>query len=300
MFDLSDGIRQDPDPAEPPGGGSRSDPSTATPVGPMGDDNLEAGPVPPGESPGPKAGGRRLLPRLVLGTSIAAVLIVLVALLGKEAFPYLRWFAEWVEGLGFWAPVAYIAGYTILTVAMVPGSPLTIAAGAIFGLAWGTAYALIGATTGACAAFLISRYVARGTIERRLEGNARFAAVDRAIADRGFFIVVLLRLSPVFPFNLINYGLGLTKVPFPHYAAASIAMLPGSLLYVYIGFAAGSVAAALSGEAERDWGPSDIVLLVLGLLATILVTAWVTRLARRALKEATGDGDPAHPPARSA
>lgn len=272
----------------------------SVPVGHLNDISLEVARVPAMDSPPVSSGrGRPILIKVVGGVVIVAALILLIVTLGKEAFPYLQRFAEWVEGLGLWAPVVYVAGYSVLTVALVPGSPLTIAAGAIFGLFWGAVYALLGATMGACSAFLVARYVARGAVESRLRGNPKFAAIDRAIGNRGFLIVLLLRLSPVFPFNLINYGLGLTKVRFVHYAAASIAMLPASLLYVYIGYAAGSVAAALSGQSEREWGPFDFVFLGFGLLATIIVTVWVTRVARKALKEATGDadGEAAGPPA---
>lgn len=242
----------------------------------------------------PATRGKAVKITVVLG--IVAVLALLVVALGKEAAPYLEGFARWVEGLGLWGPIVFVAGYAVLTVALIPGSPLTMAAGAIFGLPLGTLYALTGASLGACGAFLTSRTIARGSVERRLEGNEKFLAVDRAIGDRGLFICLLLRLSPVFPFNLLNYGLGLTKVRFHHYALACIGMLPGTLLYVYLGFAAGNVAAALSGTSERESGPLDHALLVFGLGATILVTTWITRIARRALKEAAGDGSSSNPP----
>ncbi|MCZ6602372.1 MAG: TVP38/TMEM64 family protein [Planctomycetota bacterium] len=231
--------------------------------------------------------------RLLLILGGLAGLVAAISILGPKALPYLRTFAEWVEGLGFWAPIIYILGYATLTVVMVPGSPLTISAGPLFGILQGTLYAFLGATAGACSAFLVARYVARGAIERRLEGNAKFMSIDRAIRSRGFFLVLLLRLSPVFPFNLINVGLGLTKVRFHHFALASIGMLPGTLLYVYIGYAAGDIATALSGQSERQKTIFDYALLIMGLVATLVVTTWVTRLARNALKEATGDGDTA-------
>jgi uncharacterized membrane protein YdjX (TVP38/TMEM64 family) len=171
----------------------------------------------------------------------------------------------------------------VATVAFIPGSLLTLAAGAIFGLAKGTLYTFLGATLGATAAFLVARYLARGAIEKKIAGNPRFAAIDRAVGREGFKIVALLRLSPVFPFNLLNYSLGLTRVKLLHYATASIAMLPGTLLYVYYGKAAGSLA-ALAGGAETRKGTESWILLGVGLLATIGVTAYVTRLAGRALK----------------
>ena len=144
----------------------------------------------------------------------------------------------------------------------------------------------LAAVLGSSAAFLVSRYVARSSIERRLAGNARFAAMDRAVGAQGRKIVFLLRLSPVFPFTLLNYGLGLTNVRFVDYVVASIGMLPGTLLYVYYGKVIGDVA-ALAGGTAMEKGPADYAILILGLAATIVVTTIVTRIARRALSDAT-------------
>ena len=221
------------------------------------------------------------------GLLIAAAVAAL-ALLGREAGAVVPQFAEWVEGRGIFAPIVFIAGYALAVVAFVPGSLLTLAAGAIFGLAEGTVYVLIAATLGASGAFLVARHLARPAVERRLAGNERFAAIDRAVGGRGRRIVFLLRLSPAFPFNLLNYGLGLTRVRFSDYLVASIGMLPGTMLYVYYGKLAGEVAALAAGaEIERGFGYYSV--LVLGLAATIAVTTVVTRIARRALNEATGE-----------
>ena len=214
------------------------------------------------------------------------VAIVALVALGRQLGGYLPTFAQWIDGLGFWGPALLIIGYAAATVAFVPGSVLTLAAGAIFGLGSGTVYVFIAATLGSALAFLVSRYVARDAIERRLEGNERFTAIDRAVGREGFKIVLLLRLSPVFPFNLLNYALGLTGVSFRDYLLASVGMLPGTLLYVYYGKVAGDVA-RLAGGAQVQ-GMAYYGVLAVGLLATILVTAFVTRTARQALKEATG------------
>ena len=223
---------------------------------------------------------------LVLG------LLAGLILAGREAAGLLPRFAAWVEGLGVWGPVVFVLGYILATVAFVPGSLLTLGAGAIFGLVQGTALVLAGATLGASAAFLVSRYVARGAVERRLAGNVRFDAIDRAVGEQGRKIVLLLRLSPVFPFNLLNYALGLTRVRFADFAVASIGMLPGTLLYVYYGKVAGDVA-RLAGGTGIPRGRGYYAVLGLGLAATVLVTTIVTRTARRALEEATrGDHDP--------
>lgn len=231
--------------------------------------------------------------RLALTLAIVAAALAALILGGRQAGQYLPQFAAWVQSLGFWGPLAFILGYALATVGFVPGSLLTLAAGAIFGLAQGTLYTFLGATLGAAAAFLIARYGARGAIERRIAGNARFAAIDRAVGREGFKIVALLRLSPVFPFNLLNYSLGLTKVRFLDYLLASIAMLPGTLLYVYYGKAAGSLAAVAGGvKAER--GAEYWLTLGIGLVATIAVTTVITRLAGRALRQQIGTEEEPH------
>ena len=216
---------------------------------------------------------------------VAGALLAVAALvvLGRYAGQYVPRFASWVESLGVWAPVVFIAGYALATVAFVPGVLLTLAAGAIFGVLRGTLYVMIGATIGACAAFLIARYVARDAIEKRIRQNARFAAIDRAIGREGWKLVLLLRLSPIFPFNLLNYALGLTKVPFRDYAIACVGMIPGSVLYVYSGKVAGDVAAAVAGQA-RPAGTASYALIAVGLVATVIATVLITRTARRALE----------------
>jgi uncharacterized membrane protein YdjX (TVP38/TMEM64 family) len=226
----------------------------------------------------------RPLPLVRLLVVVAAVALMLVA--GRRLGALIPAFTTWVDGLGVWGPVAFVVGYAIATVAFVPGSLLTLAAGAVFGLGKGTALVLVAATLGASAAFLVSRYAARGLVERRLAGNERFAAIDRAIGTEGRKIVLLLRLSPVFPFNLLNYALGLTRVRFADYLVASIGMLPGTLLYVYYGKVAGDVA-RLAGSTAVPRGAAYYGFVALGLVATVVVTTLVARTARRALQEVT-------------
>ena len=221
--------------------------------------------------------------RVALGVAALAALIVL----GRQAGGYVLGFAGWVKGLGAWGPVVFIAGYVLATVAFVPGVLLTLAAGAIFGLVQGVLYVFVAATLGASAAFLVGRYLARAAVERRIAANPRFAAIDRAVGAEGRKIVFLLRLSPVFPFNLLNYALGLTRVRFADFFLASVGMLPGTVLYVYSGKLIGDVTALASGAAVEK-GAAYYAVLVLGLVATVAVTAFVTRTARRALRDATG------------
>ena len=224
--------------------------------------------------------------RLVLrGAGIAAAIAVLL-LLGRQLGGLLPRFAAWVEGLGAWGPIAFVVGYALATVAFAPGSVLTLAAGALFGVVRGTLYVFVAAVLGASIAFLVARHLARPWVERRLAASPSFAAIDRAIAAQGRRIVFLLRLSPAFPFNLLNYALGLTKVSFGDALVASVGMLPGTLLYVYYGRVGRELAAAAAGHAAER-GIGDWAVLALGLVATIAVTAILARIARKALREAT-------------
>jgi uncharacterized membrane protein YdjX (TVP38/TMEM64 family) len=221
--------------------------------------------------------------------ALIGVAVIAVVLVARNLGGYIPQFAVWVNGMGIWGPIVFILGYAAAAVAFLPGSLLTLVAGAIFGLGAGVVYVFIAATLGASAAFLVSRYVARGAVESRLAGNPQLAAIDKAVGGQGRKIVFLLRLSPVFPFNLLNYALGLTNVRFLDYLVASVGMLPGTLLYVYYGKLAGDVAALAGGVAvEKDAAYYGV--LGVGLVATVIVTTIVTRIARRALREATTEG----------
>ena len=230
-------------------------------------------------TPGSRA---RMIPRVAL----AIVAIVALVLAGKRLAVLVPQFAEYINSLGAIGAVVFVLGYVLACIAFVPASILTLAAGAIFGLAKGIALVFVAAMLGATAAFLIARYVARGAIEKRVANNAKFAALDAAIGAQGRRIVFLLRLSPVFPFSLLNYALGLTRVTFADYIIGSIGMLPGTVLYVYYGRLVGDVAALAGGvKAPKDAGYYAV--LILGLVATVVVTTIVTRTARTALNDAT-------------
>lgn len=231
----------------------------------------------------------------------AAVLIALAVLLllllgGRELLALVPAFAGWVEGLGVAGAAVFVAGYVAAAVALVPGSLLTLAAGAVFGVMRGTLLVMLGATLGATAAFLVARHLARPAVERRLGRDPRVRRIDRAIARQGFRVVLLLRLSPALPFNVMNYALGLTRVRLRDYVLASAGMLPGTLLYVYYGKVAGDVAALAAGVAVPR-GPEYWAVLALGLAATLALTVVVTRAARRALQEETDDATHDAPPA---
>lgn len=192
-----------------------------------------------------------------------------------------------VRAFGPAAPLAYGAAYVVATVLFVPGAPLTIGAGVAFGLLWGTVLVSVASTVGAALAFLVGRHLLREKVGAWVADRPRFRLVDRAVGEQGWKIVALTRLSPLFPFNLLNYAYGLTRVGFGGYVAASwVAMLPGTLLYVYLGVAGAEVAEAATGAA--DWGRT--ALQALGLLATLGVVVVAGRIATRALREAADTG----------
>jgi uncharacterized membrane protein YdjX (TVP38/TMEM64 family) len=182
----------------------------------------------------------------------------------------------WIDGLGIWGPILFVLIYVVAAALLIPGSALTLGAGALFGVVRGSLIVSLASTLAAMVAFLIGRYLARDAISRKLEGNHRFAAVDQAVARQGWKIVLLTRLSPVFPYTLLNYAFGLTRVRLSHYVLASwIGMMPGTVMYVYIGSIAN---AASEGKSIGQW-----ILYGVGLLATVAVTVYVTRIAKQAL-----------------
>ena len=230
----------------------------------------------------PPAGSRNTILRVLI---VLAVVVALV-LLGRQLSGQLPRLTAAVDSLGAWGPVAFIAAYAVACVAFVPASLLTLAAGALFGVVRGTIFVLIGATLGALGAFLIARYLARDWVAARVAKDPRFAAIDGAIAEQGRRVVFLLRLSPVIPFNVLNYALGLTTVRVADFVIASVGMIPGTLLYVYTGKLA-SVVVGASDAATPAKGPAFYAVLGLGLAATAAVTVVITRLAKRALTDAT-------------
>jgi uncharacterized membrane protein YdjX (TVP38/TMEM64 family) len=202
-------------------------------------------------------------------------------LIPEEFWDNLR---DWIDGLGHWAPIAFVLIYIVASVILAPCSLLTIASGFIFGVVWGTVWVSVGSVLGASAAFLVGRYFARDWVEKKTAGNKNFQAVDKAIASGGLKIVTLIRLSPLFPYNLLNYFFGVTKVPFRTYVLGSwIGMLPGTIMYVYIGYL-GRVAADTVGE-KTDLATKSLT--VVGFVLTVIVTIMVTKAAKKALAEQT-------------
>lgn len=218
----------------------------------------------------------------------AAILIVVAGLfLAARYFnaqEVLRNLLEWIADLGAWGAVIFVLAYVLATVLFLPGFLLTLGAGFLFGVIKGSVLVSVASTLGAASAFLIGRYLARDWVARKIEGNRRFHQVDEAVGREGWRIVGLVRLSPIFPFNLLNYAFGLTKVSFRDYFLASwIGMLPATAMYVYIGSLAGDLATLGSQGHTRT--PAEWALYTVGLAATVLVTIYVTRIARKALQE---------------
>ncbi|MBG1265795.1 TVP38/TMEM64 family protein [Nostoc sp. WHI] len=191
---------------------------------------------------------------------------------------------QWIDSLGTVGAIAFIGLYIISTVAFFPGSILTLGAGVIFGVVWGSFYVFIGATLGATAAFLVGRYLARNWVARKIADNKKFAAIDQAVGREGLKIVLLTRLSPIFPFNLLNYAFGITRVSLKDYFIGSVGMIPGTIMYVYIGSLAGNLA-MIGTEAQPSNPTIQWTIRIVGFIATVAVTIYITRIAQKALEE---------------
>lgn len=189
-----------------------------------------------------------------------------------------------IQNLGIWAPIAFIVTYTIATVALIPSSLLTLGAGALFGLASGFLYAFLGATLGATTSFLVGRYLARDWVVQKIAGHPKLQAIDAAVAKAGFKIVVLTRLSPMFPFVLLNYTFGITQVSLRDYVMGCLGIIPATLLYTYMGSLLGNVATLTAGVSERSRTPLEWAVYGLGLVATAIVTVYITQITRKALE----------------
>ncbi len=188
---------------------------------------------------------------------------------------------HWLEHLGGWAPAVFVLLYIASCVGCLPASILTVGAGVAFGVLTGSILVSIGATLGASAAFLVGRYLARDWVRRKIGHRPAFIAIDKAVAEEGWKIVFLTRLAPVFPFFLLNYAYGLTRVPLRHYVLATwIGILPGSVLFVYIG--------ALAKAGAESASPMRWVTRGFILVTAIIATVYLAKIAKRALARHVG------------
>jgi uncharacterized membrane protein YdjX (TVP38/TMEM64 family) len=224
---------------------------------------------------------------------IVLLIMAIGAVTALALLPIKGWLIEtleWIGELGYWGPVAVVILYLVSCVLLLPGSILTIGTGFLFQLVGGTITVSIGSTLGACLAFIVGRTLARRWVENKIADNVKFAAIDQAVGRQGLRIVLLTRLSPVFPFNLLNYAFGVTKIPFWKYVLGSwVGMIPGTIMYVYIGAGLRSLSDMAVGGVET--GPTGRVLFWAGMAATVVVTVVVTRLARKALRDNMPSGD---------
>jgi uncharacterized membrane protein YdjX (TVP38/TMEM64 family) len=194
---------------------------------------------------------------------------------------------QWTEGLGYWGPIFVVAFYILACVFFIPGTLITLASGFLFGLLGGFVTVSIGSTLGASAAFLVGRYFLRGWVEKKLADRPKLRAIDQAVGDKGLKIVILTRLSPAFPipFILMNYGYGLTRVKFWKYMLGSwLGMMPGTLLYVYIGTLFRSWTELAAGQTPQT--AAQRVYFYIGLAVTVAVVVFVGRVAQKAIKQA--------------
>lgn len=219
--------------------------------------------------------------------SIVAVVAVLVTNSGINVSALTQRFAESLRAQGnvglVWLGLSYIPA----SVFFFPAALLTLAGGFTFGISKTLVAVSLGSTVGATSAFLAGRTLLRGLIEHKVAADVRFRALDAAVSEQGFKIVMLTRLSPVLPFNLLNYAFGLTKVRLRDFVLASwIGMFPGTVLYVSIGSAAKSLNEIFSGRSEG--GVAQKVMFGVGLFATFVVSVLLARIGRKALADATG------------
>lgn len=222
--------------------------------------------------------------KLILAVLVVAALIALAKHFNAQEL--LRKSLDKVAQLGPAGAVIFIGIYILACVLFLPGAILTLGAGFVFGVVQGSILCSIGSTLGAAAAFLIGRYVARAWVEKKIQGNAKFKAIDEAVAGEGWKIVGLTRLSPIFPFNLLNYAYGVTKVSLKDYFLASwIGMMPGTVMYVYIGSLASDVATLGAGSSGAATGAAQWTIRIVGFAATLAVSVYVTRIAKKALEQ---------------
>lgn len=241
----------------------------------------------PQPSRGMAAAANRYAP-LIKGCSVVLIVVSFALMLRRlPVAPVLDKLEGWIAGLGIWGVLVFALLYVAASLVLVPGSAMTLAAGAVFGLGLGTLMVSLASTTAAGLAFLIARYFARQRIVRQIQYYPRFDAIDRAVREGGWKIVALLRLSPAVPFALQNYLYGLTGIRFwPYLLTSWLAMLPGTFLYIYLGHIGRAGVEAASGERERT--PAEWAMMGVGLLATAAATVYITRLARNALRQRAG------------
>jgi uncharacterized membrane protein YdjX (TVP38/TMEM64 family) len=221
-------------------------------------------------------------PRAIVAALLLAAIVAVAA--GWPVGPAIAGAAAWAARHREVAAAVFVGVYVLAAVLVVPGSILTLASGYLFGLPLGVALTSAGSLLGAAAAFAVGRFVARDWVEQRIATRPHFHALDAAMHHDGFVIMLLARLSPLIPYNLLNYGLSITAARFRDYALASwIGMLPAIVLYVYTGSLAKSLTTLTSADRAPAWAARS--LLAMGFVATVALTVLITRRATRILRE---------------
>eukprot|EP00751_Fragilariopsis_kerguelensis_P045126 CAMPEP_0170997532 /NCGR_PEP_ID=MMETSP0736-20130129/12917_1 /TAXON_ID=186038 /ORGANISM="Fragilariopsis kerguelensis, Strain L26-C5" /LENGTH=375 /DNA_ID=CAMNT_0011424243 /DNA_START=265 /DNA_END=1393 /DNA_ORIENTATION=- len=247
--------------------------------------------------------------KMILGLLLLGFIIFVIvdSLTNKYARDTILQFLEWIEENPTLGVVAFIGVYFICTIFFIPGSILTLGAGFVFsastsslwtGVLLGTIAVFIGASLGAIASFLLGRYLFRdGFVARLTQKYTVFEAIDNALAEKGFRIMVLLRLSPIIPFNVLNYVSGITAIKLFHYCIACFAMLPGTILYVFLGASAGSLSEIGGKDADVDLDDEyieqlekedktvTIVVIVVGVIFGVLAIALTSYYAKQELNK---------------
>lgn len=229
---------------------------------------------------------RQLVFRVLLGFTLAVVLGTAAHQLKIQ--DQLQASLLWIKSLGMVAPIAYIALFSLATVLIFPCSILTMGSGLVFGIGWGVFYSYLAAVIGSTLAFWVGRYLARDWVNRQLGQYPRLQSIYGAVAREGYRLVLLSRLSPAFPFVLLNYTFGITPISLRDYLTGSIGLLPGTIIYVYAGLVMGNIALLNSGKSEinPELYPLKVVILVIGIAIGLGITVYINRIAQKALSEA--------------
>nr|WP_293109614.1 TVP38/TMEM64 family protein [Okeania sp. SIO2F4] len=225
-----------------------------------------------------------------IGKFILLFIVVTILIITGKYFnlpEVLRNTLIWIESLGFWGPITFIIIYNLATLLLIPGSVLTLGGGVIFGVFRGSIYVFLASTLGATIAFIIGRYISRYRVSQQLSKNLKFNAINQAVVKEGLKIVFLTRLCPLFPFNLLNYAFGVMQVSLKDYIFGSLGMIPGTFMYVYLGSLMGDIALIDTSQQPTNFTieVTKWMINIVGLLATVLVTIYLTRLAKKALEE---------------
>jgi uncharacterized membrane protein YdjX (TVP38/TMEM64 family) len=228
---------------------------------------------------------------MLIFLSIVIFLVVFIAVETEMVGEWMESFLLWVEESGFLGVLVFVLVYIMATVCFVPGLILTLGAGFIFTRVYGTGLGIfiatsavfIGASIGATIAFLLGRYVFRESLQEKIQRYPKFMAVEEAFQEEGLKLVLLLRLSPLIPFNLFNYFMGVTSVKMLHYVIGHVGMLPGTLAYVYFGSALGSISEAASGEFEG--GDIQLGLLIGGTVLAFAAVFYVSYVAKKKINK---------------